>query len=629
MPWLKKLFKPQLVIILLSIFFLLTVHNACRGGAHNPVLAGDTNNLNNPASTGPFYISDILPLIKINCSSCHNSVSAVPNWLDYNIAYEKRNLIYIRVVTKKDMPMGRNMSDADRALFAAWIDAGAPLQATNKSQPVPDPNAPAFVEPLPPDPTAPPPPLPVDGGWSAWIETQGCNKTCGGGILIQSRTCTSPPPSNGGANCTGNTEQSLACNQEACTSPPTPVNGGWSPWADVGPCSKICGDGLQTQSRTCNNPSAANGGEACLGVSSQTIACNMGACPVTTIIGYNEQIKPLFQNKCSSCHNATSGLPNWLQYEVAFSRKDAIYNRVFVIKDMPKTGTMTPAERQLVADWVTNSAPISQPPAPVNGGWTEYTNSGTCSLPCGGGQQLQTRTCSNPVTANGGVDCVGSATRFLSCNVFACPAGTPPPAGGGTGSMDGGWSDWVDAGVCSKTCGGGLKPQTRTCTNPTPANGGANCIGSATQEIVCNTQACAVDGGWSQWFNQAECSKTCGGGLQNQIRYCNSPEPANGGAMCLGESTQALSCNSFTCPLIQITKAECSNADKSLLFESQFSPLTGVTWFGVDYGTGMINVNFADDGKTRFTLRVSVCPATVKATTSRGGWAEKTVEIKN
>jgi len=51
--------------------------------------------------------------------------------------------------------------------------------------------------------------------------------------------------------------------------------------------------------------------------------------------------------------------------------------------------------------------------------------------------------------------------------------------------VNGGWSAWS---ACSATCGGGT--QTRTCTNPAPANGGSNCSGSSSQ--ACNTQACEV-----------------------------------------------------------------------------------------------------------------------------------------
>ena len=51
--------------------------------------------------------------------------------------------------------------------------------------------------------------------------------------------------------------------------------------------------------------------------------------------------------------------------------------------------------------------------------------------------------------------------------------------------INGGWSSW---GACSVECGGGT--QTRTCTNPSPECGGADCIGSTSQS--CNTQPCMV-----------------------------------------------------------------------------------------------------------------------------------------
>ena len=49
--------------------------------------------------------------------------------------------------------------------------------------------------------------------------------------------------------------------------------------------------------------------------------------------------------------------------------------------------------------------------------------------------------------------------------------------------VNGGWSDWS---TCSVSCGGGT--QTRTCTNPAPANGGSPCSGASSKD--CNTQAC-------------------------------------------------------------------------------------------------------------------------------------------
>lgn len=52
-----------------------------------------------------------------------------------------------------------------------------------------------------------------------------------------------------------------------------------------------------------------------------------------------------------------------------------------------------------------------------------------------------------------------------------------------TAPINGGWSDWSPP---CPPCGGGT--QTRTCTNPPPANFGADCVGLTSQP--CNTDPC-------------------------------------------------------------------------------------------------------------------------------------------
>ena len=63
-------------------------------------------------------------------------------------------------------------------------------------------------------------------------------------------------------------------------------------------------------------------------------------------------------------------------------------------------------------------------------------------------------------------------------------------------AVDGKWSRWGRWGTCSATCEGGTQSRTRTCDNPAPENGGAECDsnGSLGEESQpCNEQDCSSD----------------------------------------------------------------------------------------------------------------------------------------
>ncbi|KAL9952092.1 hypothetical protein ACROYT_G039299 [Oculina patagonica] len=114
-------------------------------------------------------------------------------------------------------------------------------------------------------------------------------------------------------------------------------------------------------------------------------------------------------------------------------------------------------------------------------------------------------------------------------------------------AVDGGWSNFGNWSECSVTCGDGQQERSRTCTNPPPSNGGAECSGSDKETKPCNNGPCTVDGGWSDFGDWSECSATCGGGIKERRRTCTSPPPSNGGACCVGDNVEAERCNTESC----------------------------------------------------------------------------------
>ena len=56
-----------------------------------------------------------------------------------------------------------------------------------------------------------------------------------------------------------------------------------------------------------------------------------------------------------------------------------------------------------------------------------------------------------------------------------------------------------------------------------------------------------VDGQWGEWQDMTHCSVGCGGGEKLRERFCNNPEPSNGGRPCSGARQKKVSCNSHSC----------------------------------------------------------------------------------
>ena len=67
-------------------------------------------------------------------------------------------------------------------------------------------------------------------------------------------------------------------------------------------------------------------------------------------------------------------------------------------------------------------------------------------------------------------------------------------------------------------------------------------------EINISSSTLLVNGGWSGYGSWISCSVTCGGGTKSRSRSCTKPSPDNGGDECTGEATEAENCGTASCP---------------------------------------------------------------------------------
>lgn len=84
-----------------------------------------------PPTLGKVTFEEVLkPKIFQNvCFACHNPDTGLPDWTDYAVAFERRDLLYKRIIEDRDMPIpnaGFDITEEERKLIADWVKAGAP-----------------------------------------------------------------------------------------------------------------------------------------------------------------------------------------------------------------------------------------------------------------------------------------------------------------------------------------------------------------------------------------------------------------------------------------------------------------------------------------------------------------------
>ncbi len=370
-----------------------------------------------------------------------------------------------------------------------------------------------------------PPPTPINcvvSNWSAWST---CDKPCGTGTQTRTRAITTQA-ANGGTACPTVLSESQQCNTQAC--PVDCLVSDWSAWST---CTKPCGTGTQTRTRTIQRQ-AANGGKVCPTVLSESQQCNTQACPLPGLP------KNICQGQCpvemisekGTYKAVMQGDGNFVIYKVGGA---AIWSTGTGGKGtgpykaiLQSTGELTINDNTNKVLWVSVLSAATKGTAPYKGVITDigefiiYNSSGTqiwnsskstgmvpidCKVsdwvsgPCGSNGQLTMTRNILQQPSYGGTACPTLLTQTSNCRVD-CKI-----------------SDWV-SGPCGTN---GQLTMTRNILQH-PLNGGTACPTPLTQTSNCKVDCLLSD--WSAWG-------TCSNNTQTRTRTIIR-QPLYGGAVC-------------------------------------------------------------------------------------------------
>lgn len=335
-------------------------------------------------------------------------------------------------------------------------------------------------------------PCQIDCVLTAWTPYSQCTKTCGAGERMRSRVVVTAPR-HGGKSCPS-LQDTVHCNVYSC-----PVDCEYSAWV-TSACSKTCGGGAQTSTRTATRQQR-HGGVACAGPYSKMAECGTIACP--------SDCKMSQWGAWSPCDRSCSP-GGWTS-----RKRDQLAG--------PTDGGLACPAAVVTKHCNTHACPRDC----VVSSWSDW---GPCSVTCNDGVQKRFRLVTHEAQVGGAAcpalvgsqACTATAKCAMPCKVSS-------------------WGAWS---VCSKTCGTAAHTRTRSVTAE-PIHGGAACPSLFEWKECQGNAPCPVDCAMSVW-SDSQCSKSCGGGVTHRKRHV-ATQPAYGGKACPTQLTEIAPCNTHSC----------------------------------------------------------------------------------